>query len=295
MTWPISPRPSAYSGPDSTAEMVDYSKTHAFWEGRGRDPSLDALNVTMLRERLPDLAAFIDRAEKRRLRRLLRLDRSMDVLDLGCGAGRLSIEFARRCRSVVAVDFSQALVDRGRVAAREAGVSNIRWIVASAVDFQSADTFDAIFMGGLLPFLDDADVLRLLNRLRAMLRPKGTLASRDSVLADREPQPPATPPGYEVKYRRRADYAAFFCETGFEIVLSDDLYAFPAPAYLYDRLVPERLKAAAVPRALLRAALMMQLLFDHLQRRLAFVNRALAGRRAKIVQIITVCRHRLGG
>ena len=270
--------------------MVDYAKTHAFWEARGKNAGLDELNVTMLRERLPELAAFIDRAEKAHLRRVLRLNRDMDVLDLGCGAGRMAIEFARACRSVVAVDFSQALVDRGRELAQRHGLANVRWVTASVVEFASDEQFDIIFAGGLLPYLSDADVARVLGATHGMLKPGGRFVSRNMVLSEKEAQPPTTPPDYEVTYRRTADYVAFFQAAGFEIAYMNEAFAFPAPAYLYDRFLPDRIKYAASMRAVLAAALSLYGLVDPLILRFPRLNSLLAGRRAKIVQSIAVCR-----
>jgi len=49
-------------------------------------------------------------------------------------------------------------------------------------------------------------------------------------------------------------------------------------------------KSAAVLRLVLAGALRIQELIDPIQRRLPWLNRMLAGRRAKIVQQLTVCR-----
>ena len=268
---------------------MDYNKSLTFWENRGKDATLDQLNVTMMRERLPELARFIDRREKARLRRLFPLHKNMDVLDLGCGAGRMSVEFASRCRTVVAVDFSQALIDRGRALAEQHRAANIRWVTASALEFTTADRFDLIFLGGLLLCMADADALALLRRLSGMLKDTGRLVSRDSVLSDRETEPPPARPDYPVTYRRRQDYEQMFREAGFSVVHSGDLYAFPATAYAYDRLLPPRVKAARLPRAALAAALRLQAMADPVLLRLPRLNAALAGRRARIVQKITLC------
>jgi ArsR family transcriptional regulator len=50
-----------------------------------------------------------------------------DVADLGCGEGYLTIETARWAKSVIAVDKSEAVLDRARELARRRRVSNITW------------------------------------------------------------------------------------------------------------------------------------------------------------------------
>jgi ubiquinone/menaquinone biosynthesis C-methylase UbiE len=271
---------------------LDYNKTLAFWEGRGRCTGLDNLNVTMLRDKLPELARFIDRVERAHLRRIVTTHRGMTALDLGCGSGRIALYLAQRCRKVVAVDFSQALVERGRRRAEQRGLANIQWVCAPVGDFRSDERFDLIFLGSLLQYIDDGDLLPLLNRAREMLAPDGALVSRDSVLSERESEPPQTPPDYEVTYRRAQDYVRMFQEAGLEIVYINDLYAFPVLAYAYDRLLPRGVKSATVARLALAAGLRVQQLIDPLLLRMPKLNDLLAGRRAKIIQKITLCRRR---
>jgi len=269
---------------------IDYGKTLRFWEQRGQGAAADRLNVTMLRDKLPELAHFIHRIELRRLRRCLKLGSGEVLLDLGCGNGRLTLELAGRCGHVVAVDFSPALLEQARDAAARRRIENVTWLNCSAAEYRPDRRFDAIVLGGLLPYMSDEDVPTLLARLHDCLAPGGVLVSRDSVLSDRETQPPPMPADYEVVYRRASEYRRLFEQAGFTSCSSGLLYAFPAPAYLYDRLLPDRVKAAAIPRRILAALLRIQELLDPIQRRLPRLDRMLAGRRAKIIQQLTVCR-----
>jgi SAM-dependent methyltransferase len=52
---------------------------------------------------------------------------SLDVADLGCGDGYLTIETARWARRVVAIDRSREVLARGRELAARRGVGNITW------------------------------------------------------------------------------------------------------------------------------------------------------------------------
>lgn len=51
----------------------------------------------------------------------------LDVADLGCGEGYLTIEAARWAKSVTAVDRSEAVLERARGLARRRRVSNVTW------------------------------------------------------------------------------------------------------------------------------------------------------------------------
>jgi SAM-dependent methyltransferase len=68
---------------------------------------------------------------------------ALDVADLGCGEGYLTIEAARWARSVVAVDRSEDVLERARDLARRRRVSNIVWkrgdLVKLPIDDGSVD------------------------------------------------------------------------------------------------------------------------------------------------------------
>jgi len=67
----------------------------------------------------------------------------LDVADLGCGEGYLTIEAARWAKRVVAVDRSAEVLTRGRELAKRRGVKNITWkrgdIQKVPIDDQSVD------------------------------------------------------------------------------------------------------------------------------------------------------------
>src|SRR3954451_25097605 len=51
----------------------------------------------------------------------------LEIADLGCGEGYLTIEASRFAKRVVAVDRSDAVLDRAREAATRRGVTNVEW------------------------------------------------------------------------------------------------------------------------------------------------------------------------
>jgi SAM-dependent methyltransferase len=65
------------------------------------------------------------------------------VLDLCCGPGRHSVEFARRGYQVTGVDRSSFLLDRARQRSAEAGVS-VEWIADDMRHFQRLAAFDLV-------------------------------------------------------------------------------------------------------------------------------------------------------
>lgn len=60
----------------------------------------------------------------------------MDVLDIGCGSGQISLEFAKRAKSVTAIDISTRMIDYAVTNAQAAGITNARF---SELPWENAD------------------------------------------------------------------------------------------------------------------------------------------------------------
>jgi SAM-dependent methyltransferase len=96
------------------------------------------------------------------------------VLDLCCGPGRHSIEFAKRGLEVTGVDGSPFLLDHARERAREAKVQ-VEWVQQDMRRFERRGTFDlacSIFTS-FGYFVDEEDDLRVLRNIHGNLRPGG--------------------------------------------------------------------------------------------------------------------------
>ncbi len=67
------------------------------------------------------------------------------VLDAGCGTGHTALTFAPHVAQVIAVDFTQGMLDQGRQLAAERGLDNIEFRLADVekLDFSDAE-FDLI-------------------------------------------------------------------------------------------------------------------------------------------------------
>lgn len=85
-----------------------------------------------------------------------------NMLDIGCGTGKVSVAAARIASKVFAIDRRQEAIQFARDGARKAGVHNIEFFCGEAIDFLSADQmFDCAFVGGTKQL---TDVLPLLAK-----------------------------------------------------------------------------------------------------------------------------------
>ncbi|MFZ0215066.1 MAG: methyltransferase domain-containing protein [Candidatus Dormiibacterota bacterium] len=104
----------------------------------------------------------------------------LDVLDVGCGPGTITIDLARRVAPgrVLGIDASAAVVAQARRQATEAGVENVRFehgdVYALAVP---AATFDVVHAHQVLLHLSDP--VAALREMLRVTRRGGIVAARD--------------------------------------------------------------------------------------------------------------------
>jgi ubiquinone/menaquinone biosynthesis C-methylase UbiE len=104
----------------------------------------------------------------------------LDLLDLGCGPGTITLDLAARVAPgrVVGIDAVTDVVEQAEARRAAAAVDSVEFRVgdAYALDFEDA-TFDVAHAHQVLQHLTDP--VAALRELRRVLRPSGTLAVRD--------------------------------------------------------------------------------------------------------------------
>ena len=101
-----------------------------------------------------------------------------DVLDLGCGSGRLTLPFLSRGRRVVAIDLSPSMVDVLRAKARTLPARLAELLETAAADMAALDLgdrrFDVVLLGTTsVTLLSDADRERTFAAVRECLSEQG--------------------------------------------------------------------------------------------------------------------------
>jgi ubiquinone/menaquinone biosynthesis C-methylase UbiE len=79
------------------------------------------------------------------------------VLDLGCGTGRFSIEFAKRgAARVVGIDFAPSMVEFSSSVARQLGVaSQCQFLCEDVLKYQFSEQFDIVVAMGFFDYVGD--------------------------------------------------------------------------------------------------------------------------------------------
>jgi ubiquinone/menaquinone biosynthesis C-methylase UbiE len=112
--------------------------------------------------------------------RLLRVQPSERVLEVGCGAGGALVALARRvgpAGRVVGVDLSPRMIHLSAARLRRAGLAGrAELLVADASTIPFADaSFDAVFMSFTLELFDTPEIPLVLAECRRVLRPGGRI------------------------------------------------------------------------------------------------------------------------
>jgi SAM-dependent methyltransferase len=107
------------------------------------------------------------------------------AIDLACGPGRVALAIAPRFAEIRAVDLEPEMVEAGRREADRLGVSNIRWSIGRAEDFEApAGAFHLVTAGEAFHRLDRPRIAALAYR---WLAPGGafvTLGSENFLMGE---------------------------------------------------------------------------------------------------------------
>ena len=153
-------------------------------------------------------------AEKKIVSRLIRqCRREGAALDLGSGIGHWTEFFAHQFAQVVAVEAIQQLYDT--LEERCSSLRNVTALHQNVLSFQPCQSYETVFTGGLLMYLNDMDVVGLLRKLRPCLGPSSLVVCRESTVRSGI----VTRIGeYQAVYRSVPIYERMFRESGFDVV-----------------------------------------------------------------------------
>ena len=131
-----------------------------------------------------DRKAGFDPGEDLETLRARGLGASSTLIDFGAGTGTFALAAAARCKRVIAVDVSPAMVQTIRGRATAAGAPNVECVEAGFLAYRhTGDRPDFIYTRHALHHLPDFWKVIALSRMAALLAPGGVLFLRDLVFA----------------------------------------------------------------------------------------------------------------
>ncbi|TGZ81930.1 S-adenosyl-L-methionine-dependent methyltransferase [Ascodesmis nigricans] len=106
---------------------------------------------------------------------------SSKVLDVGCGPGTISIDFAKRIPNghVTGIDYSDSVIATAQSAASQSKISNVTFAIGDVYKLDFPDnTFDIVHAHQLLQHLEHPE--EALQEMRRVTKPGGLVAARES-------------------------------------------------------------------------------------------------------------------
>ncbi|MEY3370242.1 MAG: hypothetical protein RLZZ361_912 [Cyanobacteriota bacterium] len=148
--------------------------------------SATALHAVMLQNKDSELPIIRDNFERMLIRQKMKFYPSDNVLDLGCGAGRLVNFFYDEIKSYFGFDFSSELI---RQAFKHHKEKNSCYFFeqdicqTSDIDYKTSSVplFDKIFLIGICMYLNDSDLMNVLKFIKTKIKNDGVIYIRESI------------------------------------------------------------------------------------------------------------------
>ncbi|HEX2579869.1 MAG TPA: methyltransferase domain-containing protein [Rhabdochlamydiaceae bacterium] len=142
------------------------------------------------------------------------------VLDMGAGIGRFTHHFASQAAHVTSTDMIPHFIAKNQQ--DHARFSNVDYLCSHAMDMTfDKFSFDFVFLNWLLMYLEDDQIIILIERIYDWLKPHGELFFRESCALKRIKN---TRDGYYAHYRTLAEYDALI--KGFTLVKEGHIQAY---------------------------------------------------------------------
>lgn len=146
---------------------IDNDAVKSFFRTRANkyDPQQPEV-TTLYQDNNPNLAKLRDREEKNTLLEVMKPLRTDSVLDIGCGIGRWGEVLSKCVKSYHGTDMTPELINIAKERCRK--LSNVSFQVISAEDmaedlFLKRQSFNLIIIAGVLHYVNDASVEKILN------------------------------------------------------------------------------------------------------------------------------------
>lgn len=162
---------------------IEYNKTKAFYDHRAEKYNNEHPYIaTMCQDQHPEIAEQRNCIEISQILPLLNLDQQARVLDIGCGVGRWADAISQEITYYLGCDFSEQMVE---IAISRNQKNNFNFAVVSAMEIeqyckqQNISAFSHIIISGVLMYLNDVDVIAILQSLSTLALPGATVYIRE--------------------------------------------------------------------------------------------------------------------
>lgn len=237
-------------------EIGDINKE--FWDKRAAETDFYSAGSPIKRNDITSVIRqkYRNRTEFNHIRRVINL-KGKTLLDLGCGTGRLSFEFAKYCKQVVGFDFSEQMIKKAKDHANNLGVKNVRFEVGDITHFNTDIKFDIVFFGGVLMCIPDENLQGVFDSITPLMHRNSVVINRDTLSLNETftTEKISDRPDFAI-YRTKEEYmkifedsfTTYYCRETFPLVVATNLY----------RRLPTKVQSYKITLAFLNFGLWIQ-------------------------------------
>ena len=164
---------------------LDYSKTKEFFDNRfAKYNEKNPYAVTMYQDNHPELVAYRNKAETKKLIPLLKTDEHSRILDVGCGIGRFADAIGNGIEYYLGVDFEEGFIKVANERNKDE-LHHFEAITVNDVASRCANgmlrKFNRILMIGILLYFNDDDIPSLLSDVYECLDDNSVICVREPI------------------------------------------------------------------------------------------------------------------
>lgn len=111
------------------------------------------------------------------------LTKDASVLEYGCGTGSTALLHAPHVKDMLAIDYSQKMIEIAQHKLQDSDVSNLEFRQGTLFDLPAEESFDAIMGLNVLHLMRDMDAA--IERSYALLKPGGVFVTSTACLAEK--------------------------------------------------------------------------------------------------------------
>lgn len=212
----------------SKPSKIDDKQIKVFWDKRAKYHKRNE-GLTNLEDDQELLELKLS-LENKKISSYVKLNKDMTVLDLGGGDGYWAFKFADKAKEIVVVDYCSDLIHRGEERAKEENVDDIVFLELPIQDFTSNIKYDLIFIAGVLLYLNDEDLEKLIKNIKVYSKIGTILILRDGTgtlgrYCINTKYSEYLKTYYSAIYRTRGEYIQAFKKAGFELVKDENMFS----------------------------------------------------------------------
>ena len=210
---------------------LDREKVLKFWTSRAlKEFSGDIKNSANLEDD-SDLSKIKVQLENEKVQQyLLKTDLKGHALDLGSGFGYWSRKISRYYETVTGVDFSKEMYDIATDELEEEYRGKVKFVYSTAQHFnETKKKFSFVFISGLLIYLNDKDLKKLIDNIYKYTEEGAYVVLRDGTALNEQYEinnkfSENLQAHYSALYRTRQSYFKFFKQGGFTLLKDEDMF-----------------------------------------------------------------------